>query len=493
MIKKIRIFIFVGFCLSFLTSQARADDDFELDGINLDDIRNYEIENVALRLPGQAELEMLAKNLGEIVKEPLWQNTKAPKGRDILYLLPHKITAIEYGGVALNLFFNMTDKLHVSADSLLDLGNAINQKTLIDTIITILEGKDIQVSVEEITSLLPLFKKFTIQERKGGGFLQWGFVRGPFSIQMHTSLQFSERNFFLNKNDEEAIRAISNQIVPGGEFDEREFYRLAYGMGDTRLKVGMNTLNLTNFQTDVGVEAIFPTSRFTSRQPHFTIPEQGNALQLFKENGLSLLQGVRDYLLNPQFGNGGHFGLGCYFESKIGIFHNLAQLWTRISYDLLFEGDEIRLIMFKKTISPDALKVPLGDADAESKRLIQFTKEYLFPTSFKTTVKPGGIFNVVNSINVDIKKWRLALGHDFYAQQAEQITDIFNTNIDFSALRVEDAEAGNSQQHKVFAEATWFKDFNKSNLGIGLGGDTTIYSVGLGYDWTIYLKFAASF
>ena len=32
------------------------------------------------------------------LKEPLWISTKPEKGRDILYLMPSKITSIEYGG-----------------------------------------------------------------------------------------------------------------------------------------------------------------------------------------------------------------------------------------------------------------------------------------------------------------------------------------------------------------------------------------------------------
>jgi hypothetical protein len=122
-----------------------------------------------------------------------------------------------------------------------------------------------------------------------------------------------------------------------------------------------------------------------------------------------------------------------------------------------------------------------------------FVKQYLFPSSYLTTVYPGGVFNGVLAASTDIKKMRLSLGYDFYLQQSEKIKKIHNTNVTLEQLRVEDAQAPLVYQHKVFAEALYLKKFKRCNMAWGLGGDVTVASSGIGKDWTAYAKLTASF
>lgn len=486
-------------------------DDIDIPLNVIDDFENTHVQTRVLR-PFEQDLCIALQALCNAVNGSVWNKTELPMGRNILYLLPYKIAALEYGGLAVNLFFNMTDNMGVSAYNLLR-SEALNNNQLV-SIMQLFNMNNIPA--HEIASLVQLFRRITIQERRAGSLLQAGFIKGPFTVQFNTSFHLAERNFWLSKNDQQAISDIWNNIqrnhaggggqnVSSEHVGEREFYQMRFGMGDSRLKVGMNTLNMPNFQIDVGGESIIPTSRF-SYAPHLNVKTVQDIdvsnMDNLKKDLVDLVRGVRDYLINPRMGNNGHFGLGFYVESKANIFKGFVQLWTRVSFDKLFANDEDRLMMFrivkpKDQIRDDAESTRRRDADAEMPARRQdakdFVQQYLFPTLFKTTVCPGGVFNAVLGASFDIKKMKFSLGYDFYAQQAEHIESIHNTSISMQSLRVEDAEVAAAYQHKVFTEALYFKKFKRSTVGLGLGGDVTVATKGIGYDWTTYVKLTAAF
>jgi len=475
------------------TDPFSSDTDIE---ISPEAVKEYEKEhNLNLFALRQFDADALAGVLLLAkIDYPLWNHTKAPAGRDILYLLPHKFTAVEQGGFALNFFFNMTDDMKVTGQDLFDF---VHTEPIINNVISsyLPETAD----KRSIQQLLPLFKKITVQERKNGFFWQSAFIQGPVMLQLNTSLQLGARNFWLSKGDADAIKAVFRKEFGGADLNEHEFYKIRVGMGDTRIKIGLNTINMTSFQNDIGIETILPTSRL-SYTPKVNI---GLAQAKFQDTELAAaalrgLFGIRDYIVNPRLGIG-HFGLGSYVESKVGIFHEMVHLWVRASYDVLFPGEEDRVYMFKQTKTPAQL-LNFADmhptpTDAEKKALVdQFTQQYLFPSSFKTNVQPGGIVNFVAAANMDFTKNCLfAIGYDFYAQQRESLLELLNTNIDLQSLRVDAAQSPAVSQHKIFSEILYHKRAKNKDFGIGIGGDITITSHELGHDWTVYAKVTAPF
>ncbi|MFH1831543.1 MAG: hypothetical protein ABH827_01955 [bacterium] len=449
-------------------------------------------------LRGDLDYEKLLDLLCAI-ESPLWKSTQIPKGRDPLYLLPYKITALEYGGISTSLFFNMTNKMQVSSDSLLDV-KIISKQKVTDFLNELLKSDDgLEITAQELSSIVPLLQKITLQEIKAGFFLQGGFVKGPFNIQVNTLCQVAERNFWLNKRERAEASSIIQKKFPGGSLDDKELYRLTYGFGDTRVKCGLNTLNMTDFVVDFGFEGIVPTSRISSKHHMTTVVDinldEDN--EIIKETLVNLLRGTRDLLLEPKLGNGGHFGVGCYIESKIGLFNNLANMWLRFSYNKLFANDEYRLIMFNNATGrldkQEVIDLFITDPTAGKELISLFAREFIFPSSFKTSVNPGGIFNAIVSISFDVKKMNIALGYDFYAQQQERIEKVYSSSVQMSELRIEDAQIPDIYQHKIFSEALYTKQYKRSKVGLGLGGDVTAHSKNLGYDWTVYLKGTASF
>ncbi len=432
------------------------------------------------------------------LQNPLWTSTKPEKGRDILYLMPSKITAIEYGGGSCNLFFNMTPKMHLTGNNLLN----VDQLNLTGIALNLLGRIPGVKNPELLGGLLPLVKKITLQERKVGSYFQAGLARGPFILQFHSSLQIGERNFWLNKKDLEEVKELNNFIFGDSkEFDQNNLYRIHSGLGDTRVKIGLNTINSRRIQTDAGLECIIPTSR-ASRKKLAEVnldAELGDDITLVKTLSDSLFN-IRDYLLFSEIGNSGHFGLGFYIESKIDLFKGLGELISRVSFDKFFESNEQRLLLRKQHMSFDefinAANAAAGAFDDAMARAagITFGKQYLLPGVYTLGIEPGGIFNTTFMLSIPYKKFHFRYGYDFYFQQAERFKKLYSDNLSMEDLNTDLAMLKQVVQHKMFSETTYrIKNFNNIELDIGLGADTTIFAHNIGKDWSIYLKFASSF
>ncbi len=446
---------------------------------------------------------------------PLWKSTRAPSGRDPLYLLPQKIIAIEYGGVAISFFYNQTNRMPMTVSTLFgDLfdppGAGGEPRGFIPLLQTSIEGfiADSESSVNpeqvsrDVVTLLPFLRNLTTQQRQAGFFVQAGFAMGPLMLQVHTPFLISERNFWLGARDRRLVEELmKNYATSAADFDYSELFHIRYGLGDTRLKLGLNMVNMTNFALDFGGEAILPTS-LLSYDPRFqTHSEQvveatPIAIDDFVTNMTDVLRGIRDYWLDPRLGNNGHWGAGIYLETKFGLFHDFFQLWTRVSYDLLMRGKEDRLFMFVPTLTSESLdSIPPSDNrnQAEADLVNAYLKQYVLPSAFRCTIRPGGVFNAVAVGTVNWGRWRFSLGYDYYAKQKEHLHRLHDTNVKISDLAVEAGLVERVQQHKIFSESLYSWTSKKAQYSFGYGSDFTLANENIGSDWTVYLKFVASF
>lgn len=471
------IFVYLLLFNNF-SSNLHADDFYDFDSmdLDLDVLDDYQNANISTRAFGDIYEKLL--DVVVLVDEPLWKKTKPPKGRDTLYLMPHRINSLEYGGLIANLFFNYTPKIDFFIDEILRLdenGNALDLLTQ-----ELIENLDSQ----EASSLIPLFKNLTIQERKVGTLFQLGFVLNSFKLEIDSSLQFAERNFWLNRLDQARINKMFSDL--DSSFDRRELYKYKFGMGDTRLKLALNTLNMSDFQLDVGFEGIIPSSKIStgSRFKQYEID-----LKNLKNDIPDILRSIRDNLLSPQLGNFGHLGLGCYFESKLNIYHDKIHLWNRLSFDNLFPAKGDRLISSKKTFNDFGDIINLFDDEETT----QFIKEFILPPSYRVRIEPGDIINFITALSLDFnKEWKISLGYDYYHQQKEHFERIYTTE-NVNSLNVDAAISESASQGKIFTESNYTKKQNGWNLILGLGGDYTIDYKNLGHDWTIFLRIGAAF
>lgn len=485
-------------------------DDFD-ETINLEAIQEYENTHQT-RAGSTLNVQATSKILDSLLKrpaQPLWKSTLAPKGRDVLYLLPHKITTLEYGGLAISPFFNMTNNMHVGASSLISFDSI--DKELAHTFLSSIKKTPADISFDQIhfNELTDHFKKFNIQDRKAGCFVQGGFTKGPFLLQFQSSIHLAAKNFWLNVDSQKRVRFLLGRIDPAlaeGQLSDKEFYILRYGMGDTRIKAGINSLNMPQAQVDTGFEFILPTSRFVS-QSSSNIALSEN---LFTQEVSTLLEitlpqilrlNIRDLLLEPPLGNGGHFGVGWYIESKINFLNEKVHLWLRLSYDNLLSRNQKRLVMYKPS-GADPQVPAFGPPNMVDSNHIKFInkllREYYIPSVFDVELHPGGVFNFVSSLNTSIGGYNFSLGYDYLHQQRGRIKAIYNSGVSLQELAIEGATPPHQSQHKIFGEVMRSKRFKifkgtDLDLNMGLGGDVTVKSKNLGYDWTVYLKFATSF
>lgn len=458
------------------------------------------------------------------LSEPLWLNTRAPAGRDVLYLLPQKLAAIEYGGLAVTIFYNQTNRMPLSVKTL--FGDLFDQKGCTQTppfqtekcdsergfihLLTALiegatEGSDIdarQVS-RDIVTLYPLLQNMTIQQRQLGIFFQYGIPFGPFMFQIHTPFIVSERNFWLSLRNIDTISDIMKTYYQGSDFDYSQVVQFKAGLGDTRLKLGLNMVNMTNFALDFGAESIIPTSLIFYKADFRSAAQRilnGASIprQQFESNMANVLQGIRDYFLEPRLGNGGHFGLGIFLESKCGLFHDFIQLWSRFSYDLLLKAKEDRLFPLKATMTVADLEpvIQIDEAYTVQERadiLENYLRQYIFPSTFRCTIKPGGVFNAVLGASVNYKQWRFTLGYDFYACQRERVYSLDKPKRNLFDVDIEKGIANHVEQHKIFTESLYNWSGKKSTFALGYGTDVTLFGKNIGNDWSVYFKLVASF
>ncbi len=492
MLKKlVKLLIAILFLSQSHLSIINADDfDFNDDDIDLEMIQDWENEHVSPAIGGlpSRSWSIIADNLSKSIQTPLWKNTRLPHSRDVLYLFPNDVMFAEKNSLAFSPFFNMTKNVHPALSGFIDLN--INEQAAIDVIeqaLLILPGAD-AITAQELFNLLPLFGKISVQERRNGLYFRKSFVHRCFEAELTTSpFVFCERNFWLNQKDQAVINEIGNTLFPGRKLDQNKFVRMRFGVGDTRIKLGLKPLDLPKIKTSVGASLILPTGSIGHQSRLNPINIHSNNLIQFSYPAII---NIRDYLLDAQLGNAGHFSLGIYAKSKVTLFKDLADFYWELSYDKLLPATEDRLMLYNTTTTPASLNGTSSDLLA-IQALQVFIPQYIIPLPFSTKVQPGDIFNATAGLNVGVNRWHWLLGYNYYLQQKETFKKIYNTN-DISKIRINDATIGSTDQHKIFWETTYTKPLKKTDLLISWGTNFTVRSRGLGNDWTSYCKFGAA-
>ncbi|MFH1831972.1 MAG: hypothetical protein ABH827_04210 [bacterium] len=426
----------------------------------------------ATRTMPDPTIEQLAETLSIFIQQPLWTNTRVPAARDALYLMPYKFSPPKKSTFTVNFFYNEIPNMRITIGNLLQTTTIANEKEMLDTYLESIQNPD------DRAALMPIFRKVSIQERRFGFFLQSNFKKDPFSFQIHLPLIIEERNCWLSINK---IRKVLNILdVKLADIPIGEFYKLQPGIGDTRLVLGLDDLEISSCKINIGFQGTIPTSKLSYSPKYETnvekIPDIADIDNLTNEM-LKIARNIRNYLLDPRFGNSGHFGAGIYTELRKSLFNDRVELWTRISLNQLFDANEDRLFFFKQTISTSMLNT--------GQQTYNYLKQFVFPSSYNVKISPGTIINGIIAASTTIGSTRWTCGYDFYEQQHEVIKKINHSTIPLSALKIKEAQSLKAQQHKLFAEALYK---NKKPVTLGIGGDATIASVHIGKDWTVYFK-----
>ncbi len=457
-------------------------DDFNFDDICLDLPEDY-ANNPTLR-SDNSTVQELALYLSNYIKQPLWEYTRVPPVRDVLYLMPQVHTEKKKWEFAVNFFYNEVPHMKINIGNLLQKNVITHDNEIISLLLQNVTNLDDRIAV------VAFFKKITIQERRIGALMQAQIKKGPIMVQLHTPLLINERNFWLGMRDRHAlltILQIDESVIP-----KKEFYKVKYGIGDTRIALGYDVLKSFKGNLNVGFQAIIPTSKLSYSSKYEINLEniaQISDIDDLKREMLKNVRNIRNYLIDPRFGNSGHFGIGVFVAPHVHFFDDQLHLFTKVSLDALFAAHEDRLFFFKQTLSADDMHGNEPDA-VVGQKAYNYLRQYVFPSSFNVMVCPGIIFNGVVAGSVDFGNVQFTVGYDFYMQNKECFSKINNARVSLADLRVHDAESLQAMQHKLFSEALYKI---QPSITISFGGDVAIMSTALGKDWTMYLKTAFLF
>lgn len=422
---------------------------------------------------GDATLQALASFLSSYVQQPLWHHTRVPAIRDVLYLMPHEFAEKKKSEFAVNFFYNEVPHMKVTVGTLLKEDALLQEEEILELVLQNIS------SAQDRLMVASLFKKISLQERRLGFLLRAKLRAGPVTFQAHTSLQLDERNVYLSVTDRTLLLKLLQLRM--SDVPVKECYRLGVGIGDTRLALGYDDLDVSGLNVRLGAQAIIPTSKLSYTSKYKTnidvIADTADTTELTQAI-LSIVRNIRNYLLDPRFGNSGHFALGAYIDPHLSFCHDRFHLWGKLSYDMLFAAKEDRLFFFKPTPASEAH----GNVSQEA---LNYLEQNVFPSSFSVRVCPSSIFNAVLAVSTDAKKTRWTFGYDFYAQSREHIKKIRNSPVTCEQLKVKGTESLSVSQHKLFAQALYK---NKLPVTLGLGGDATVASINIGKDWTVYFK-----
>jgi hypothetical protein len=321
----------------------------------------------------------------------------------------------------------------------------------------------------------------SIQERRMGGYFQFGFNYKRWIFQLDTLLMLAEKNYWV---EDKRIRKELETGMP-----QSEAVRMRFGLGDTRLRAGYKIFDSDRLKTAVGLEAILPTSRIFEKSSNRVISTKpGDTRKKFIEDLMNLSKHI---MINPRLGTG-HWGFGGFFDWRFSIIPRKLDIWGRFSYDHFLPRNEYR---FMPTAKPINL-TDVGELFMTGKVSDDFPLDSVFPALVKGRVHPGDIFNATLGLDWRFgkkKNWKFGISYDYYLQQGEKIKDLDSSGINLSEVFVKESLASKMVQHKICGDISYTKKGRHIDWNFGVGGDTTFSSQAGPRDWTIFGKIGIKF
>jgi len=389
-----------------------------------------------------------------------------------------------------------------------------------------------------VRRVLSLFCNTKIQERRAGLFMGFmGSIR-----KLHVTLQvpfyYVIRNFFLNDKERKAIEKELGPVNPG-ETNEAEALAFARKhlvsdrlcLGDTRFSIDYPINDNGGIDFRLGVFTDIPTSVsmvkglygevFCPIKKRPTVDfanlldlaggseeDREQAVSFARRFGLNVLDGLSSMLVDTHLGDRRHFGLGLFVRTHTPLSCILNRGWTqnlffkgRISLEYLFPAKECRWFIekcnpvafsrFDKYRSGDTVDEQVADEDLSflEKRLV----DMLFPYVYETNVRPGFIFMWTSKLTHESKRWGIHVGSDIWVQSREQLSDICCPTYQKTLLDIERSRRPWAYQWTLLGSLFFKSKRKKSTLYIGLSGEKTVASSGIGKPFKVSLSFERNF
>jgi len=512
------------------------DDDTDWYGLSefddepvTDGLLDVEIPNRAVD-PATVMMLLNSLNAVEILQEEFFLRTNILNTRSLLDMPlfdPNCCVPCGYSFDTM-LFYNKTHRSYfTSTCDRIDSYLALSSPTLLDKLQTSI-GQPLQLDLPFIFSL---FSGMTVQERRLGLMFHWMLQAPCGMLRIFAPFYYRERNFFFEKAEQKAIDA---QFEPTGTPEEQEKFQNQHfvsdeiGIGDLRLE-GMGVIRQDpSFRISLGgfitVPIAFPFKRGlkgtyfpkTDAQPTFdfealfdlasdmTPAAQNEIFCAISNFVLNAFDRLSANLLDTQLGNNHHVGLGlvCVYSSPASAWFDRE--WTRriifkgrASMETLLPGHERRLYLRKIDVQGFASRnfTDYTESVAASNLLFLeqelINKFYLF--GFGANILPGPIFRLTNKMcyEGDCASW--FLGTDWWVQTREHLRRVNATPALANQLALKKAKLPNAVQYKVLAGFDYTLNRETCDVVLGLSCDGTIWSLGIGKDYTFVAHCAVRF
>lgn len=485
---------------------------------------------------------LVSLDIVSLLKEPLYLKTYPLNERSLLTLpifLPQGQPACGWT-IGSHFFWNQTAAMFFTRkSSALCSYMGINEPTLLDKLsqITILQELGLSVKPENI---LPLFAPLKINERRFGFMLhaqhQWERTR----FRITTPLYYLERNVFLTTEEKNAVEQALGQTTDEEQMDFAKKHLISdrLGFGDTRLVLDYNLTPDSISNSAIGLFTTVPTaysfatgllgSSFNClcKPPILDFVSLFNlivcdsaagieqAKKIAENFGLGALDRFASILLSRPLGDDGHGSLGVQFTSETPLRIFVKRPWaenvifkSRVSLEYFFPATEKRFFI-QSTNAPGfkalGLDRPKEQIIAEimanqayALQVIAFLEKELtekfYPFHFNAKVFPGLEFQWTSRATYEAKKWGLILGTDTWVRTPERITHIDKTRSSPENISISRAQRPFAYQWKVLSGLFYKIERKDKDIRLSLNADNTVFSAGIGKDFTVSLNLECNF
>ena len=481
---------------------------------------------------------ILQLDILDILKEDLYCKTTPVNRRfpiNQAFILPLPFNECWSSSVRIQPFYNQTSRMFFTEKSdALSSYLAICNDNLLRKLSQITSEEIIQEQFPNFDlnpiCLFPLFKNMTIQERQAGimvtGSKRWQHC----ALHILAPFYYLERNFFLTDQERKRVEAVFG-AQDDTTFQDQHLISDKIGIGDTRFIFTWNILNRETIDCHLGMQAILPTacafkkglkgSSFKQwrqlRRCRFSIEHLWDLAQedaqIATEYGTDFFLGALDTLaanlIDAELGNNRHPGLGIFWQSNATLRCLLDRPWAdciryrgTFSLDYLFAKNERRFFLIKTNrcaLNSNLYDPTRADEDPAYARcwlnLIEntFTNKF-YPIALDAKIQPGVMLQWTPSFFFEKCNCSVQLGGDLWFQSAAKIKSI-ETPCDIGAqcLDLKKADPTYALQTKACAGFSYCWERPKRSWNVGLYGDYTFFSRGIGRDFTVAFNLCVDF
>lgn len=474
---------------------------------------------------------LLALNAIPLLEEDLYCRTNPLNKRNILdypEFYPMKLDYAfkwTFGG---HLFYNQTSRtFFTSKCDAFSSYLAIRNETLLEKITEVL-GK-LPLLTKDPVLLFPLFENGTCQERRAGIMFHAERQSRFVNLQLRLPFYYLERNFFFTDEELQAIEQELGAASPEQQHAFRKKHVISdkIGLGDARIDLLFNAHEEDDWAIYPGLRCTLPTAVAWAKglygnsfdkcrnRPTFSFfdlfptdlpdcsPELlANSITIVRDFLKDALDTLAANLLDTNLGNEGHFGLGILLRSRNVMDTMINREWAShmtwlnyLSLEYLCPADEKRF--FIQRANPAEFNLERFTDESQSLTNLAFLEQELvnrlFPYPFSTKVKPGVIFEWTSKFQYELECWGVNFGTDLWLKGKEKLSDFCCQDKLASQVDLDAAVLPLAFQAKILAGAFYKAERPTRDWTLGVQGDYSFASRGIGRDFTITFNLEANF